>query len=353
MVAETLAVWAAGYEPAPDDLALADAALRDTLAVAHAARDQPLLAKVRGLSAAAAEAVAAHVLDYDDLHLPSTTHISAVCVPVARATGGGARGYLAAAGVMARLGTALGWAHYERGWHATCTAGAIAAAVGAALPRGADLATAMALAVPAAGGVQRAFGSDAKALQVGFAVDAGLRAAELAAAGATADPSALDAWMELVGGGTVALDGPAIPGGLAVKVYPCCYALQRPIAAVRELGAIPDGRIRVRTPASSVQPLIHHRPRTGLEGKFSLEYGVAATLLDGTPGLHSFSDDAVRRPEAQALVERVDVELTPGGDGLLAGEFAIGEVARAEPPDGDEATKLALCDAEHLAGTHW
>jgi 2-methylcitrate dehydratase PrpD len=351
MVAEKLARWAVGYAPTADDLGLADAALRDTLAVAHAARDRATF-----LSGAAGEAVAAHVLDWDDLHLPSTTHISAVCVPVARAAGGGARAYLAAAGVMARLGTALGWAHYERGWHATCTAGAPAAAAGAAIAAGADaggVATAMALAVPAAGGVQRAFGTDAKSLQVGFAVQAGLRAAELAAAGATADPSALDQWFELVGGGELALDGPAIPGGLAVKVYPCCYALQRPIAATRDLGAVPEGPIRVRTPASSVQPLIHRRPRTGLEGKFSLEYGIAAALLDGAPGIDSFTDAAVQRPEAQALVDRVDVELEPGGDGLLAGAFAIGDVSREAPPDGDEATKLALCGAEHLAGTHW
>jgi 2-methylcitrate dehydratase PrpD len=355
MVALDLARWAAEYEPAEDEIALADAALRDTLAVAHAARDHPLLTRLDAISEPAREAVAAHVLDYDDLHLPSTTHISAVCVPVARAAGGGARAYLAAAGVMARLGTALGWAHYERGWHATCTAGALAAAVGAALPHGADLATAMALAVPAAGGVQRAFGSDAKALQVGFAVDAGLRAAQLTLGGAKADPAAVDQWFALVGGdpGRLDLSGPALPGGLAVKVYPCCYALQRPIAAVRELGEVPAGRIRVRAPASSVQPLIHHRPRTGLEGKFSLEYGIAAALLDGAPGMASFTDAAVRRPDAQALIERIDVELTPGGDGLLAGEFAIGDVSRADPPDGDEATKLALCGAEHLAGTHW
>jgi 2-methylcitrate dehydratase PrpD len=350
MVAETLADWAAGYEPAPDDLALADAALRDTLAVAHAARDRETF-----LPGPAGEAVAAHVLDWDDLHLPSTTHISTVCVPVARAGHGGARAYLAAAGVMARLGTALGWAHYERGWHATCTAGAIAAAVGAALPHGADLATAMALAVPAAGGVQRAFGSDAKALQVGFAVEAGIRAAVLTLNGAKADVSAVDQWFALVGGDPerLDLDGPAIPGGLAVKVFPCCYALQRPIAAVRELGAVPEGRIRVRTPESTVQPLIHRRPRTGLEGKFSLEYGIAAALLDDAPGLESFTDAAVQRPEVQELIERIDVELTAGGDGLLAGEFAIEDVARSEPPQNDEATKLALCGAEHLAGTHW
>ena len=157
------------------------------------------------------------MLDFDDLHMESTTHISAVCVPAALATGGGAKAYLAAAGVMARLGTALGWAHYSAGWHATCTAGAPASAAGAAVALGLttrQIATAIALAVPGAGGVQRAFGTDGKSLQVGFAVDAGIRAARLAAAGAQADPSALDAWLSLVGADPG--EGRADPAGQAI-----------------------------------------------------------------------------------------------------------------------------------------
>ena len=152
-------------------------------------------------------------------------------------------------------------------------------------------------------GVQRAFGTDAQSLQVGFAVDDGIRAARLAAAGATADLTALDAWLALVGGDAAALDltGPAVPGGLAIKMYPCCDALQRPISALAELAeetgieAAEVQRVELRTPESTVVPLIHHRPETGLQGKFSLEYAAAAALLDSYPGLTSFTDQAVRR----------------------------------------------------------
>jgi 2-methylcitrate dehydratase PrpD len=232
---------------------------------------------------------------------------------------------------MARLGVALGWPHYSAGWHATCTAGALASAAGAAIGLGltaGQTATAMALAVPGAGGVQRAFGSDAKSLQVGFAVDAGLRAAKLAAAGAQADPSAVTAWLSLVGGDPAAVDlsGPAVPGGLAVKIYPCCYALQRPIAV---LAGLADGlaagdvrRIVLRTPEATVTPLIHHRPDTGLQAKFSLEYAAAAALLDRYPGFASFTDEAVRRPAARRLAGLVETKLDPGGSGLLDGELA-------------------------------
>jgi 2-methylcitrate dehydratase PrpD len=306
--------------------------------------------------------------------MPSTTHVSVVCVPTALATaelagGGGARAYLAAAGVMARLGTALGWRHYSAGWHATCTAGAPAAAAGAAVALGLPaerIATAMALAVPAAGGVQRAFGTDAKSLQVGFAVEAGLRAARLAAAGAQADPSALDVWLGLVGGDPSAVDlsGPSVPNGLAIKLYPCCYALQRPISALSEVTADPAAvrRIVLRTPEATVVPLIHHRPDSGLQGKFSLEYAAAAALLDEYAGFGSFTDEAVRRDEARRLVSVVETKLDPGGDWLLDGELeaevhtADGAVLRtrqqyppgspARPPTPDQlAAKLADCVA--------
>jgi 2-methylcitrate dehydratase PrpD len=371
-VAVTLAEWAAGLEPDREDLELAHRSLLDTVAVTLAAREHRVTRLAAPLAMGARWAVAGHVLDFDDLHMPSTTHVSVVCVPTALATDGGARAYLAAAGVMARLGTALGWRHYSAGWHATCTAGAPAAAAGAAVAAGLPaerIAAAMALAVPAAGGVQRAFGTDAKSLQVGFAVEAGTRAARLAAAGAQADPSALDVWLGLVGGDPSAVDPsgplkPAVPNGLAIKLYPCCYALQRPISALSGLAADPAAvrRIVLRTPEATVVPLIHHRPDSGLQGKFSLEYAAAAALLDSYAGFGSFTDQAVRRDEARRLVGVVETKLDPGGDWLLDGELeaevhtADGAVLRtrqqyppgspARPPTPDQlAAKLADCVA--------
>ena len=371
--AAALGQWAHDLVPTVGDVALADRSLTDTVAVTLAARDHPVTKVAASLSEAGRWATAGHVLDFDDLHMPSTTHISAVCVPTALATGGGARAYLAAAGVMARLGTALGWPHYSAGWHATCTAGAPASAAGAAVAMdlsAREIATAIALAVPAAGGVQRAFGSDAKSLQVGFAVEAGIRAATLAAAGASADHAAVDEWMRLVGGNPASVDlaGPAVPDGLAVKMYPCCYALQRPISALATL-AVDAGldaadvqRIELRTPQASVVPLIHHRPDTGLQGKFSLEYAAAAALLDRYAGFASFTDAAVQRDAARRLVSLVETELEPGGDWLLAGalqarihtgngvvhdavlQYPPGSPAR--PPSADQlSAKIADCVA--------
>ena len=379
--APALARWAAELQPADEDLALARRALLDTVAVALAGRGHPVGKLAMALEEAGRWSVQAHVLDFDDLHLPSTAHLSAVCVPVALSCGGGGRAYLAGAGAMARLGSALGWRHYAAGWHATCTAGAPGAAVAAATALGLDadrIAVAIALAVPAAGGVQRAFGSSAKSLQVGFAAEAGVRAARLAAAGAGADPRALEDWMRLVGGDPANLDvkGQAVPGGVAIKLYPCCYALQRPIAAVAALGPVAASlvqRVAVRTPASALAPLIHHRPASGLEGKFSLEYGIAAAILDGRPGLESFSDEGVAREEARRLIELVEVEPMEGGEGLLDGEVAIevsladGEVRRASlatppgapgrpPSEAELEAKLRDCvgdAADEVHGLSW
>jgi 2-methylcitrate dehydratase PrpD len=220
--------------------------------------------------------------------------------------------------------------------------------------------------VPAAGGVQRAFGTAAKSLQVAFVVEAGLRAAGLAEAGASADPGALDQWIELVGGDPAAVaatatkaataprtgaadaptapagvGAPAVPDGLAIKLYPCCYALQRPISAVIDLKPVEARdvkKITVRTPRSSLKPLIHSAPRTGLEGKFSLEYGIAAAILDNRPDLNSFSDEAVKRPEATRLMRLIEVTTPRDGEGLLDGELTL----EIETHDQVKGTTLAL-----------
>src|SRR5262245_58048115 len=110
-LAARLAAWATEVVP-DDELSLAATALHDTLAVSIAGIDRELAPVAAELAEPALFGMIAHLLDYDDLHVGSTTHISAVCVPAALTAGGDASAYLAGAGVMARLGNAMGWAHY-------------------------------------------------------------------------------------------------------------------------------------------------------------------------------------------------------------------------------------------------
>jgi 2-methylcitrate dehydratase PrpD len=51
--------------------------------------------------------------------------------------------------------------------------------------------------------------------------------------------------------------------------------------------------------------LFHHAPTLGLEGKFSLEYVLARTLLDGVPSIADFSDERVNEPRVRRLMKMV------------------------------------------------
>ena len=53
------------------------------------------------------------------------------------------------------------------------------------------------------------------------------------------------------------------------------------------------------------QVLIHHRPQSGLEGKFSLEYTVARALHSGEVKLRHFTEGGVREPAIKSLMERM------------------------------------------------
>ena len=331
---ESLADWAVSLEPSPSDDTLADRSLVDTAAVAFAARNSEIVPFANALGRAGGLAALSHFLDFDDLHIPSTAHISTVCVPATVVGDGDSKAFLAGAGVMARIGTALGWTHYTRGWHATCTAGAPAAAVSTAVANRLspeETAHALVLALPSAGGFQAVFGTHGKALQVGFAVAAGVRAAELASLGARTDLGSFGRWLDLLGGdiGQLDIDGPTIPGGLAIKSFPCCYALQRPMQAVSLLTqqGVDVGHITaisVLTPRSALRPLIHDKPSSGLEAKFSLPYGIAAALVD-SPGIgfDTFTDAATRRQDVETLRKLVQVEITKDGSGLLDGETVV------------------------------
>ena len=48
-------------------------------------------------------------------------------------------------------------------------------------------------------------------------------------------------------------------------------------------------------------------PRTGLEGKFSMQYAVANALLRGDTGMHAFTDEKVNDPEVRDLMKKVSL----------------------------------------------
>jgi 2-methylcitrate dehydratase PrpD len=139
----------------------------------------------------------------------------------------------------------------------------------------------------------------------------------------TADPTAIEGplgFFAIFAFGAAQINGLAdslgrpfdfVSAGLSVKKYPCCFATHRAADGVLELvkehGIRPEDveAVTVAVPVGGRQPLIHDRPETGLEGKFSMPYVMAAAILDRRLVLDSFTDTAVRRPEARALLKRV------------------------------------------------
>lgn len=379
-----LAKFVATARPSPAAEARAVSAILDTLAVTVAGGREPAAALLRAAltPAAAGEGVAdlwggvalrpddaallfglaAHVLDYDDVSMITVCHPSApvlsaalAAVPAGAVSGRAlVEAFAVGTEVTIRVGEAMGFRHYALGFHATATLGTLGAAAAAARLMGLDAATtghALAIAASRAGGLRRNFGSMVKALHVGFAAAEGLRAARLAAAGleGAAEPlegegflhafsgGEIDRWPEtVVLGAPFALESP----GFEQKRYPCCYMLHKTIEATlglrRDAGLGLDDVVRavVRMPRGGTKPLIHPRPKTGLEALFSGPYAVAAALADGRIDLSSFTDAAVLRPALQARL--ADVTLEETGPDLARGDEigAAPVVVRLDLRDG-------------------
>ena len=60
--------------------------------------------------------------------------------------------------------------------------------------------------------------------------------------------------------------------------------------------------------------LLHHRPTTGLQGKFSMEFCMSILLLDRKAGLSQFQDSVVQRPDVQEMVKRINFYIDPAAE---------------------------------------
>jgi 2-methylcitrate dehydratase PrpD len=275
-----------------------------------------------------------HALDFDDVHASVHGHPSTTIVPAALAAGetAGASGeavlaaYAVGLEVGGKLGIALGSGHYQRGWHATATTGVFASAAAAGRLLGLDVGqmrNALGLAASQASGLLRNFGTMTKPFHAGHAARCAVQSALLARAGFTADTSIFDGANSYLG--TYAeKDGQpleplidrlgrpweAVAPGISYKRWPCCYCNHRAVGVLLQM--IPEHGIRadevqaieIGFPPGTDTALIHTNPQTGLEGKFSIEYVAAATVLDGKVGIDTFTDVMVQRPEVRALMKK-------------------------------------------------
>ena len=65
--------------------------------------------------------------------------------------------------------------------------------------------------------------------------------------------------------------------------------------------------------------LRNHRPQTGLEAKFSIEFAMAAAVIARRAGLAEYTDIFVRRPDVQELMRRVFAETNQNYDPEVSG----------------------------------
>jgi 2-methylcitrate dehydratase PrpD len=289
-------------------------------------RTSPILASL-------ANGTSAHVLDYDDLF--ASLHPSAVIVPTILAMGekcnSSGKEILAAYAVgfeiVAKVGTVLGNRHYTKGWHSTSTLGSLSATAAAAKLLKLDVhQTKMAFGIAASltSGLRANFGTMTKPLHAGNAARNGILAAALAKKDFTASENILGdefGFFDVFGeepsydtdtmcrqlGSPFSLLSP----GVWLKKYPCAAGNHASIDAVLQIRKDHSFdydkilEIECLTGKQTPKVLIHHRPQNGLQAKFSLEYCVAAALLDGNVTLEHFTNEKVLSPELQNLISKV------------------------------------------------
>jgi 2-methylcitrate dehydratase PrpD len=85
--------------------------------------------------------------------------------------------------------------------------------------------------------------------------------------------------------------------------------------------------IEIGFPPGADTALVSTNPTTGLEGKFSIEYVAAATVLDGKLTLETFTDAMVQRPEARAMMAKARRYRIEDSSGVFSGVVGYNDVA--------------------------
>jgi 2-methylcitrate dehydratase PrpD len=289
--------------------------------------------------AALANGITAHAEDYDDVNLAVLGHPTAPLFPALlsicelRHLSGRQllEAYVIGFEIAARLGLTLWVSHYNRGWHGTATTGTIGAAAACSRLLGLNkekTRMALALAASQTAGLRQNFGTMTKPFHAGNAARGAVTAVLLAEKGFTADLNIIEAPLGFL---TVYKGEELQPlekmidrlgqhfeinwSGIAIKPYPCCGETHTSIEIAMELKKehklspkdIKSIECAFSETMNSV--MLHHNPKTGLEGKFSSEYCVARALLDGMVKLDDFVDSRINQPEITELINKTKVRV--------------------------------------------
>jgi 2-methylcitrate dehydratase PrpD len=290
--------------------------------------------KASASNAALVNGFSGHLLEYDDSSLRPVGHPSATILPalLALAEERGSDGdvalesYLVGLEVHARLGQAQSgnWSQSNT-WLPIGHIGLVGAAVAAAHLISLDEVSTMnciGLAAHFAGQLNVSSASMAKPLGAGHSARCAIQAAQLAEIGVSGPTDVI----ECVGGfadtfldgaegleaALLGLDGPSHLEeiGIAIKQYPSCYGTHWSIDAMRELMQMHNlSGDQIRSvllvyPTDSAF-LDDPDPSDVEAARFSLQFGLAACIVDGSPTLESYGDSRLEGNEMKAALKRV------------------------------------------------
>lgn len=289
--------------------------------------------------AAGLNAAYAHVIDMDDVHNSSITHLGAVTIPAALAVGQkyhrSGREVLTAivAGyeIGARIGEAInpGAYHY---WHTTAVVGSFASAVAAGMLMG--LSPEQLLNAIGSAGTQSAGlwqfmedGAMSKTLHTANATLCGIRAAELAALGFTAAQDILGGKRGFLGAMTPDHQPQKLVEGLgeqpykiltnSFKPYACCrhtHSANYCVELLKREERLDHRRIVKITDYTyqvAKDNVDNAAPATPYGFKFSAQYCIAAALIHGQLTDHIFSAEKTHDPQARRLMDAITVVVDP------------------------------------------
>ena len=336
-------------------------------------------------AAALVYGAAAHSIESDDTHQPSSSHPGAVVfstvLPLALASGMGwpsvVRATVVGYEVMGRIGRASGPAgEYARGFHPTGTVGTFASAAAAGALVGADveqLTDALGIAGSLSSGSMSYLtnGSWTKHLHPGWAAHGGIIAAALAVDGYRGPDQVLERPHGYFAGHSDAPDpAPAVASlgsrpyvieRTSLKAHGCCRYEQAAIDAILELrqrhDVVPDdvARVRVGVLAAGWDIIAapadrKRRPANSVDAQFSMPFGAAVALLYGKASRHEHTDEQVRDPQVISLMDRVECFLDPSLDAEFPAKWpAVVELhlrdgrevsVRVDHPKGDPENPL-------------
>ena len=283
-------------------------------------------------AAAFANGVFGHCLDYEIQGFPPT-HGTSSCLPSALALAehhrvGGERvltAYVLGWEIQGRLRAASAPAT-RPGYHPPGLVGPLGGAAASAKTLGLDAEqTLMALGIAASrtGGLTANTGTMVKSTHPGNAARMGAESAILAGMGYTASDEALESPVgfaaALFGGdfdwdvatGGLGASWRLIDPGFDIKRFPAQVYMQNAIEAalnLREQNDLDPKDIEHVTIRRQGRGHSGPTPRSGLDGKFSVEYCAAAALLDGQVGIDTFTDARRFSPDMEDMLGRMQVE---------------------------------------------